>query len=65
MATEYKLKFQDDPNDIPNGHKVEVEVDGIEGAKVLLLKVNGNLRALNPRCTRTSCLRFHSDTTTS
>lgn len=56
MATEYQLKFQGNPNDIPNGHKVEVEVDGIEGGKVLLLKVNGNLKALSPRCTRTSYL---------
>ncbi|RPB25288.1 hypothetical protein L211DRAFT_783205 [Terfezia boudieri ATCC MYA-4762] len=51
MTTEFKLKLQDNPNDIPNGHKVEVDVDGIEGGKVLLLKVNGTLRALNPRCT--------------
>ncbi|KAF8416501.1 hypothetical protein EV426DRAFT_685898 [Tirmania nivea] len=51
MATEYRLRLQDDLNDFPNGHKAEVEVDGIEGGKVLLLKINGNLRALNPRCT--------------
>ena len=61
MTTEYKLKFQDDPNDIPNGHKVEVEVDGIEGGKVLLLKVNGNLSALNPKCTRMSSLKSPSE----
>jgi len=65
MTTEYKLSFQDDPNDIPNGHKVEVEVDGIEGGKVLLMKVNGNLRALNPRCTRTSFLNPLLGTATS
>jgi len=56
MTTEYKLKFQDDPDDLPNGHKIEAEVDGVEGGKVLLLKVNGKLRALNPRCTRTAVL---------
>lgn len=51
MTTEFKLKLVEDPSSLPNGHKVEVEVDGIEGGKVLLLKVNGKLRALNPRCT--------------
>ena len=54
MATEYRLKLSEDtaPAAIKNGHKVEVEVEGLEGTKVLLLKVNGDLRALSPRCTR-------------
>ncbi|KAI5811445.1 hypothetical protein DFH27DRAFT_533605 [Peziza echinospora] len=53
MASEYRLKLADDtaPSDIRNGHKIEVEVEGLEGSKVLLLKVNGDLRALSPRCT--------------
>lgn len=56
MATQYRLKLEDDLNSLKNGHKVEVEIDGIEGAKVLLLKVDGSLRVLNPRCTRTYLL---------
>lgn len=53
MATtrqEYRLKLDDTA--FGNGQKKEVEVEGIEGAKVLLLKVNDQLRALGPRCTR-------------
>ena len=52
MATMHRLKLSGDPSSLQNGHKVEVEVDGIEGAKLLLLKVEGNLRVLSPRCTR-------------
>lgn len=52
MATvqEYRLKLDD--AELKNGQKKEVEVEGIEGAKVLLLKVNDQLRALGPKCTR-------------
>lgn len=53
MATvqqEYRLKLDD--VEFGNGQKKEVEVEGIEGAKVLLLKVNDQLRALGPKCTR-------------
>lgn len=53
MATiqqEYRLKLDD--AEFKNGQKKEVEVEGIEGAKVLLLKVNDQLRALGPKCTR-------------
>jgi len=46
---EYKLKLDD--FDLKNGDKVEAEIDGLEGGKVLLLKVNGQLRALGPKCT--------------
>ena len=49
---EYRLKLEEDPAGLPNGHKVEVEVEGLEGSKVLLLKVNDKLRVLSPRCTR-------------
>lgn len=55
MATMHRLKLDGDPSSLQNGHKAEVEVDGVEGAKLLLVKVEGNLRVLSPRCTR----RFH------
>jgi hypothetical protein len=52
MATvqEYRLKV--DNEELKNGQKKEAEVEGIEGAKVVLLKVNNQLRALGPKCTR-------------
>jgi len=46
---EYKLKL--DNFDFKNGDKVEAEIDGVEGSKVLLLKANSQLRALGPKCT--------------
>lgn len=52
MTTIHRLKLSEDPSSLQDGHKAEVEVDGIEGAKLLLLKVEGNLRVLSPRCTR-------------
>ena len=45
---EFKLKLDTLPS--KNGDKTEAEVEGLD-AKVLLLKVNGTLRALGPRCT--------------
>lgn len=33
------------------GEKKEVEVEGIEGAKVLLLNAGGQIQALGPKCT--------------
>jgi nitrite reductase/ring-hydroxylating ferredoxin subunit len=33
------------------GEKKEVEVEGIEGAKVLVLNAGGQIQALGPRCT--------------
>lgn len=53
MATvqqEYRLKFDD--AGFENGQMREVDVEGIEGAKVLLLKVNDQFRALGTKCTR-------------
>lgn len=54
MATvqEYRLKL--DNVDLKNGEKVEAEVEGVGGGKVILLKVNDQLRALGPKCTRTT-----------
>lgn len=50
MAQQYKLKVES--ADLKNGQKVEAQVEGVEGAKVLLLKVNDQLRALGANCTR-------------
>jgi hypothetical protein len=54
---EFKLKAANFPQ--KNGDKVEAEIEGLIGskgepAKVLLLKANGEMRALGPRCTRMS-----------
>lgn len=51
---EYRLKTASSPSEIKNGSKVEVEVEGVEGGKVLLLKVNGAYKALGTKCTRKS-----------
>ncbi|KAL7276196.1 Apoptosis-inducing factor 1 [Rhizina undulata] len=48
-AKEWRLKIEDVA--FKNGQKQEVEVEGIEGGKVLLLKVNDQLRALGAKCT--------------
>jgi hypothetical protein len=55
-AQEYRLKL--DSIDLQNGQKVEAEVEGIDDAKVLLLKINDQLRALGPKCTRNSSDSF-------
>ena len=50
MAQEFKLK--DIPSlDLKDGDKVEAQVEGIEGGKVLLVKVNNQVHALNANCT--------------
>jgi len=50
MAQEWKLK--DLPKiDLKDLDKVEVEVEGIEGGKVLLVKVGDQISALNANCT--------------
>jgi nitrite reductase/ring-hydroxylating ferredoxin subunit len=50
MAKEYKLKGLSGLSLQP-GDKQEVEVDGVEGAKVLLLNAAGSIQALGTRCT--------------
>lgn len=50
-AMEYKLKDLSSLSDIPNMEKVESEVDGIEGGKVLVLRFNDQVHAMSPRCT--------------
>lgn len=49
MAQEYKLKL--DSLDLKSGEKIEAEVDGIEGGKVLLVKAQDKIHALSPKCT--------------
>lgn len=51
MSKEYKLKVE--TVDLKNGQKVEAQVEGFDDAKVLLLKVNDQLRALGANCSRT------------
>ncbi len=50
MAQEYKLKDLS-KIDLKDLDKVEAEVEGIEGGKVLLVKVQGQVHALNANCT--------------
>jgi nitrite reductase/ring-hydroxylating ferredoxin subunit len=50
MAQEFKLKGVD-KLDLKELDKVEYEVEGIEGGKVLLCNVNGQVHALNANCT--------------
>ncbi len=49
-AQEYKLKGIL-ALDLKSGEKREVEVDGIEGGKVLLVKVGDQTHAMSPNCT--------------
>lgn len=49
-AQEYKLSGIS-KCDLNNGEKLEVEVEGIEGGKVLLVKVGDKTHALSPNCT--------------
>lgn len=56
---EYRL--QESP-ELKNGQKVTVQVEGIEGGSVLLMKVNDQLRATGPKCTRSLpliCIYFY------
>ncbi|KAF2770197.1 hypothetical protein EJ03DRAFT_270865 [Teratosphaeria nubilosa] len=50
MASEFKLKDLSSI-DLKNGQKQEAEVDGIEGGKVILVKVDNEVHALNANCT--------------
>lgn len=50
MAQEYKLKGVT-TLDLQNGEKREVEVEGIEGGKVLLAKMNDTTHAMGSTCT--------------
>jgi nitrite reductase/ring-hydroxylating ferredoxin subunit len=49
MAAQHKLKLAS--LDLSDGEKREVEVDGIENGKVLLVKVKGQVHAIGSKCT--------------
>jgi nitrite reductase/ring-hydroxylating ferredoxin subunit len=50
MAAEFQLKGLTSL-DLKNGEKREVEVDGVQDGKVLLVKVNGKVHATSANCT--------------
>jgi nitrite reductase/ring-hydroxylating ferredoxin subunit len=50
MAQEFKLKDVTSLN-LKNGEKKEVEVEGVEGGKVLLLKLKDEVHATSANCT--------------
>ena len=50
MAQEFKLKDVTSL-ELKNGEKKEVEVEGVEGGKVLLLKVQDKVHATSANCT--------------
>jgi nitrite reductase/ring-hydroxylating ferredoxin subunit len=52
MGSEFKLKGQSNL-ELKEGEKIECEVEGIEGGKVVLVRVPGQkeIRALNANCT--------------
>jgi len=51
MAQEFRLKSPSTIADLKELDKVEAEVDGVEGGKVLLVKVDGKVSAVNANCT--------------
>ena len=58
MAQEYKLKGLS-KLDLKPGEKREVEVEGVEEGKVLLLNVNGKHSALGSKCTHYGTLMLY------
>jgi nitrite reductase/ring-hydroxylating ferredoxin subunit len=51
MAQEYKLKDITSLSALSPLDKIEVEVEGIEEGKVLLVNANDKVHAISPRCT--------------
>lgn len=51
MAQEFKLKDVTSISSLKNCDKQEAEVEGIEGGKVLIVKVQDKVHALNANCT--------------
>lgn len=47
---EYKL-IGSSPSEIKNGDKIEVQVEGLEGVKLLLVKLDDKVHAMTARCT--------------
>jgi nitrite reductase/ring-hydroxylating ferredoxin subunit len=50
MSQEYKLKDISSFTSLKNLDKIEAEVEGIEEGKVLLVKLDDKVHALNTRC---------------
>lgn len=48
---EYKLKGISSLDSLGPGEKVEAEVEGIDGAKVLVVNAGGKVTAVGPKCT--------------
>lgn len=51
MAQEYKLIGLASLADVKSFDKIECEVEGVQDGKVLVLKYDGQVHALSPRCT--------------
>jgi nitrite reductase/ring-hydroxylating ferredoxin subunit len=51
MSQEFKLKDVTSFSHLKNGDKQEVEVEGVENGKVLLLKVQDQVHATSSNCT--------------
>ncbi|KAJ5895571.1 Apoptosis-inducing factor 1 [Penicillium taxi] len=51
MAQEYKLKGLSSFADINAEDKIECEVEGLQDGKVLLVKTDGKVHAISPKCT--------------
>ncbi|KAL3465152.1 hypothetical protein BJX64DRAFT_285692 [Aspergillus heterothallicus] len=51
MAKEYKLKDISSLSSIKDYDKVEAEVEGVQEGKVLLVKYDGKVHAISPKCT--------------
>ncbi len=50
--SDYRLKDVSSPLSLQPGEKKEVEVEGLEGAKVLLVNAGGDqIQAVGPKCT--------------
>ncbi|KXG51874.1 Pyridine nucleotide-disulfide oxidoreductase, dimerization [Penicillium griseofulvum] len=50
MSQEYKLKDIQSFASLNSLDKIEVDIEGIEGGKVLLIKLDDKVHALSPRC---------------
>ena len=51
MASQQSYRLKLDALNLKEGEKREVEVEGIEKGKVLLVKLNGKTHAMSPNCT--------------
>jgi hypothetical protein len=51
MAKEFQLKGITSLDSLKPGDKQDFDVEGLEGAKVLLVHAGGKVNALSPKCT--------------